>query len=229
MHYYQITETVGSDTDTKYDASVYIVEVTVSPNADDKLEAGITRVWKDGTKLTEDQPQITFTNVLVGDLTISKEIRGSSLEERKFSFEITFKQNGNLLTGDYFYTKTTENSTSYESEKLNLIDGVVTMELENGDSITISDLPLGVFWSVKETAGDDFIAAYKVDENDLSEGSQVEGTVVSAGSKVHFVNSICYELPKTGGSGKCWYIFGGVFLMAASLLIYKMRKRKDII
>lgn len=62
--YYKITEKEnGDDAETIYDSTVYIVEVTLQ-TLDGKLDASVTKVWKEGTLLTEAE-NIAFVNRLV--------------------------------------------------------------------------------------------------------------------------------------------------------------------
>ena len=49
------------------------------------------------------------------------------------------------------------------------------------------------------------------------------------GATVTVTNDKVYELPSTGGSGIFWYMISGTaFLMAASLILYRM-KRKEVL
>ena len=45
---------------------------------------------------------------------------------------------------------------------------------------------------------------------------------------IQIPNEMFYELPSAGGAGIYWYIFGGLFLMAAALLLYKEQNRKEL-
>lgn len=63
--YYKITETKDpEDTTTQFDASVYVVEVTVS-NSDGALSASVTNVWKVGNSVTEGTTAVVFTNGII--------------------------------------------------------------------------------------------------------------------------------------------------------------------
>lgn len=65
--YYKITETEDpEDTTTQFDASVYVVEVTVS-NSGGALSASVTNVWKDNQEvtITEGTPAVVFTNGII--------------------------------------------------------------------------------------------------------------------------------------------------------------------
>lgn len=68
--YYKITEAKGSEAGTVYDASSYVVEVTVQKKTDGTdasadLIAAITGVWKDGEKWTlSTDESLSFTNRL---------------------------------------------------------------------------------------------------------------------------------------------------------------------
>ena len=65
--YYKITEKVDpNDTTTQFDASVYVVEVTVSDSGG-ALSATVTNVWKDNQKvtITEGTPAVVFTNGII--------------------------------------------------------------------------------------------------------------------------------------------------------------------
>lgn len=63
--YYKITEKVDpNDTTTQFDASDYVVEVTVSDSGG-ALSATVTNVWKDGNSVTEGTPTVVFTNGII--------------------------------------------------------------------------------------------------------------------------------------------------------------------
>ena len=63
--YYKITEKVDpNDTTTQFDASVYVVEVTVSDSGG-ALSATVTNVWKDENSVTEGTPTVVFTNGII--------------------------------------------------------------------------------------------------------------------------------------------------------------------
>ncbi len=74
-----------------------------------------------------------------GSLTVRKEITGSGQEpDRKFSIQVTLKsENGDAITGEY--------------GEMTFKNGVATVELKAGQSVTATGLPVGASYTVQET------------------------------------------------------------------------------
>ena len=64
-----------------------------------------------------------------------------------------------------------------------------------------------------------------IKEGDSLVDSEIDGTTY----QFKFENEVLYDLPSAGGSGIFWYLISGTaFLMAASLILYRM-KRKEVL
>ena len=103
----------------------------------------------DGTLVIGDN-KVTFTNVFdVGSLTISKTVTGDGGDKDKaFNFEVKlYKPNSEdeELDGSYDYTG--KNGASNGK----ITNGTGTFKLKDGQSITISGLPVGTTYSVTES------------------------------------------------------------------------------
>lgn len=98
-YYYRITEKAKDG--YVNDKTVYIVEVTVEESTfedgNKKLNAKVTKIWKDGKVLTNEEGQditdysnisLSFTNTLLIPITIDKNVIGTSTDEE---FEFTVK------------------------------------------------------------------------------------------------------------------------------------------
>lgn len=230
-HYYQITEVSEVSDDNlldrvKYDASVYIVEVSVTKQSDGGLKAKIESVKKDDQKL-EGAPDLVFTNTLIQKLSISKQVVGSTeSKNREYTFEVEVYSGDTKLSGTYPALKkdASQNETTME---LQFVDGKTQIALKAGENILIKGLPYGYTWKVTETEISEFEIKYQIGTGAETTGNSAEGSLTEAGV-VTFINYQKYELPESGGIGTMPYAIGGTALMLVPgiLLLYKYFKRR---
>lgn len=98
----------------------------------------------------------------------------------------------------------------------NLLPGDYTItEVKAPQGYTILKNP------IKITVNRDQDGTVTVNSNDMVIGNG------NAGWKVK--NSKIYELPSAGGMGIYWYMFGGVLLMSAAMLITYRNKRREVL
>ena len=223
--YYKITEVKGDSAQVQYDEAVYIAEILVS-KTDAGLSAAIQALWKDGKELETTDSPLSFTNVLLSNLTVSKQVKGNVSVDTSFGFTLCLKTGEIPLKGSYNAEKTTGEGSPESLSVTFDSDGKTEIQLKHGEKLKILGIPAGSTWSVIENNAEAYQVSYQVDSGESTEGSQASGTLSGTGSEVMFINSAGYELPETGGSGTNRYIMGGLLLTgAALLLLYKHTKR----
>lgn len=87
-----------------------------------------------------------------------------------------------------------------------------------------------VQWKIKITDTDVIVSMYNSSGSNPQAVSEAEKTELNlTGNYYYYDNVMLYELPSTGGSGIFWYLISGTaFMMAASLILYRM-KRKEVL
>ena len=87
-----------------------------------------------------------------------------------------------------------------------------------------------VQWKIKITDTDVIVSMYNSSGSNPQAVSEAEKTELNlTGNYYYYDNVMLYELPNTGGSGIFWYLISGTaFMMAASLILYRM-KRKEVL
>lgn len=223
--WYKITEQANTNNGqhVDFDETVYIVGITVSKDEQGTLQASITslaKLAKDGNKIDSIRT-LEFSNTLLEDLTITKQVNGLDKTTQKFYFELTLNNGEQPITGEYqaiISSKSDPKKITFNEE------GKASFELLKDQSITIKDLPKGVSWTLTETNPDGFIVSYEVG-NDTTKGNTSQGSV--DGNNVTCINKASYSLPGTGGSGTTLFTIGGVLLISTALiLLYTKNKRR---
>lgn len=194
---YLVTETAGSELGYTYDGTVYTVTVDVT-DVGGRLEASVR--YASGGKQAD---KAYFTNVYeVGSLTIEKEVVGAN-KTRAFTFTLLLKDaSGALLTGTYPYVGTNGAPSGMVS------GGKLTFQLKHNQSIRVDGLPVGVTYTVEETAH----TGYTV----ISENAQ--GTITATSVTAGFTNirKNNGDIPKTGygETNTRYWLLGGCLLIA---------------
>ncbi len=151
---FNVTESDPKKTNWTYDKTEWTVIVNVVSDKDGKLEAKITEIYKalpnnDKDKL-DDISAVPFTNTYeAGSLTISKQVTGAGDKDKPFQFKLV------LLNAD-----DTPLSTSNSDITVTGSEGVAPLDiaqllasgvqLKHGQSVTISNLPIGTKYKVSE-------------------------------------------------------------------------------
>ena len=204
-YYYLITEQLGEDGDVRYDSAVYLAEVMIENGGDGDATATVVGFWKQETSAAWtpcDNMSADFTNTLVGGLTLSKKVLGTT-PEGGFTFELTLcDQNGNPVSGTFpaiilqHDGKEIEDNRTFNAEGKHLVEGVM-----HGESITIHDIPIGTTWTIEETSPDGYVVTYTVNGDEAQSGAISTGDITTGNTEVAYINSAMYELPETGGGG----------------------------
>ncbi len=184
-------------------------------------------------------PSVSFAQPkrTTGMLNVEKEIFGGETED-EFNFNIRFTdKDNNWLKDDYVYTKFSKDGTP-ENRVLVWDDSYFT--LKAGERIEINYLPLGTKYRITElgpidentknyyipSAGGTDVENTKGDDPNAEGKPVASGVITSAGEnyRVKYTNTLQFELPETGGSGKIAYIIAGVFcIMAGAVLVYRKK------
>lgn len=226
-YYYKITEL--SAVDTLPNDTFYVVAVTVTEQ-DGTLTAVRTGLWKNGESVTDATASADFTNTLVGSLRLSKTVAGSEdAKQQDFTFTITLNPgNSGLDELPTAYPAQHTNAAGETTEKtINFENGVATVTLKHGETLTISGIPYGAVWTITESAADGFRVTTKVNETDGS-GTETSGSITTTETAVAYTNTQGYELPQTGGSGIQRYTMAGLMLTLCSAvcLLYRKHRRE---
>ena len=161
---FKISEAKGNDAGYAYDESVWTLKVKVVDN-ESKLEVQSHTYTKTDGTANEDKSE--FENIYSsGSLTISKVVTGDAGDKNKeFTFTVTFTDvNGNPLDGEYSYTGSKEGTIKSGEE----------VRLKDGESITISGLPIGTKYTVVEAEAnkDGYTTTSKGESGEISEKEQ---------------------------------------------------------
>lgn len=155
-----------------------------------------------------------------GSLQIKKSLDGVGAEDYKeeeyeFRVDLLTGENGSALKQTFGY--------SCSDGTYGTIKSGGTIKLHRDESVTISGIPAGTYYKVTELTTDGYSTTVNGNEGYIVSGKIETGAIKPAS----FVNKPYYELPETGGSGTLLYTCSGLALMLASVLMYKMlRKRR---
>ena len=175
-----------------------------------------------GNETAEAATEAAYVNVVLGDLTITKQVNG--VQNGEFEFAIDLQSV--YLPGTYETVKT--NAAGVQtSDTLTLTSQAETVQitLKHGERFSIKGLPVGTTWTVTETNADGFKVDMEVG-GVVSAGSTLSGEVESVGTVINVTNTQLFELPHTGGSGTFLYTMGGLLLMAAAVILLYSQKRR---
>lgn len=216
-YYYQIWEEDGAAVGA--DSSRYMVTVRVA-ETDGAITAEIAGITKNDAESVD---AVSFVNRNVRSLTIEKTVRRVQNCTTKFRFDLTASVADAPLSGAY------DCAGKNGSGTVIFTDGHATIELGDGESVTISGLPYGTVWCVSEQTAESFFT--ECGRGDATApGNTVDGTL-SADDAVRFVNIGGYELPATGSCGALvCTVVGGAMMLAALIggcVLRRKRKNKE--
>lgn len=143
----------------------------------------------DITGLFSGSVTVQVTNDRVGALHISKTVDGDERPEdeqnRSFEFTVTLLDSSRQpISGTYLAEKYLADGTvdaTLTSLEFNS-QGQATVNLADGESIDISELPTGASYTVTETAVSDYETSCQVDGGEITAGSTASGTIPQNGS-----------------------------------------------
>lgn len=116
---------------------------------------------KDSTDFSITNKQKEYDEPDYGSLKLSKVITGDSADaNQNFKFTVT------LSTEDETLEKKLEGRKTFGDTSFK--DGVATVYLKGGESVTLTDIPVGVTWTIEEDKAEDY-------ETKIEGGTAVEG------------------------------------------------------
>lgn len=246
-HYYKIEEVTDTDSNTKYDDSIYIIKVTVI-NTEDNFNVRVTKVYKDYKYITEFDDdgnvinEIEFINSLLVNLTINKEVQGNVDDSGEFEFEIEIIDEGEPIIGEYSYRKTTitnevetfndmeiirfgeeqeelkENTTVEEGTIIFNEDGKSIITLSHNEVITIYGMPYDAKYKITELNTNGYVVTHSINQENEQEGYEVNGSLDSDNTNIKFINIGGYMMPDTGGNGSLIYGIIGLLLLIVPVI-----------
>ena len=161
----------------------------------------------------------------VGSLQVSKRLQredGSEItdSDERFHFQIDFLtgENGAALHNSFAYSVSDGSFGSIRSGQ--------TVLLRGGESLTVSGIPAGTRYTVRELDSN----GYTTTVNGAS-GYVVSGQIASNQSAhADYINTTHYELPDSGGSGADCFLLLGIGLLAlfACCLYIRLYKKKNV-
>ena len=132
------------------DSRAYNVTVTVTRLENGELAANAVYSLPDGT---ESRVADFDNQIHLGDMTVTKTVTGAGSEkDRAFHFTVTFTQGSAAPADDGWreYAKVVHSAGGAFDWNGNEL----SFELKNGESLTVTDLPAGMDYSVKEREAD---------------------------------------------------------------------------
>lgn len=213
VYTYTISETAGSTAGVIYDSEPVILKVTVV-NDNGALKR-IVSLHKGTDKLGEGVP--AFTNTYrAGALSVSKTVEGNLGDREKyFDFQVTLTgEDGKTYGGSYAITGGSNKETTTVA-----VGETAEITLKHGDTITISNLPYGVTYTVTETAAEGYTTTKTGDT----------GTISAASATAAFTNSKSGDIDTGINLDSLPYIlvFAAVIVVAGIALISRKRRFQD--
>jgi hypothetical protein len=141
--------------------------------------------------LSFEDASATFTNTFTPaegiDLTLSKTVTGLGDQNKEFPFQITLTDaDGNPLSNRDIMVRLSDGTeTIYTTDE----NGVLTVNLMHGQTVTLEDLPEGTQYSVEETDADNYTTTFQVADNEATESKLLQGTLDDAESVAIQVNN----------------------------------------
>ena len=175
-YWYEVNETAGTAAGVTYDVNTYYMHVVVSREG---RNHGVSQVTlhktapsNDGTYTNDaDDKTAGFTNTFgSGSLTVTKEIIGNFADrDKKFDITVTLTvPTGKTVTGPIAYGTETI-AGGWTGSK------AITLQLGKGDSVTFTNIPDGVTYTVEEAdySSDGYDIPQYVFDNDSETGDTV--------------------------------------------------------
>ncbi|MCD8116684.1 MAG: DUF5979 domain-containing protein, partial [Oscillospiraceae bacterium] len=164
-----------------YDTTTYTLKVTAYYDADGTtLKKDIAITNASGEKVTA----ATFTNIYTANsLTVTKDVTGNLGDTTKeFSFTVTFANNNEAIS---WVNAITYNSDTTGAASVVVNGNTVTFTLSDSDSITFSNIPSGITYTVTEDSYTADGYTTKIGENTTS---TTTGTMAGEDVSVTVVN-----------------------------------------
>lgn len=181
-------------------ANEFVAAKADGANVTDTAENSISPDWSGSGEVT-----VTLGNngriayPMKGDLRIDKDVNwgdGTENPDKEFTYTVNF--NGDeTITGEFDYTKYTEDGTAIDNNGDELGEGQTTGTLADGGTVTltdgqytiVSDLPAGTTFEIVESTENGFTPSVQVGAGETQQSATVNGTVTSsATTQVTYTN-----------------------------------------
>lgn len=224
VYYYKVTETTGSTTGVTYDDTDYLLKVYVNENG--TVNALVAyKLDEAGTKAQGAKVPLEFKNTYVAEkLTVDKTVAGVSKSDNdEFTFHLTVEESETLKANTVIKATKTVGTVKEEVDITVGIDS--TFKLKGGQSITITDLPIGTNYTITEDNFSGYVKSVKVDGSTAVSEEQGKYKVVDNTNAVRFTNTNNTITP-TGLIVTVAPYAAGLILVAGLGLLLVAKKRK---
>ena len=179
---FTVTETEGNDSDIVYDKTAWTVTVTVTPDENEgKLKASAEYAVVGSTDPANTTGAAFVNTMQEASLLLGKTVSGSRGDrQRDFTFQIRLTgPDVQPLNGDYptIGGATEPGIVPPADGTLTVKDGVATVTLRHGQTVTIQGLPAGTVYTVTETDGSGYRTTYTNKDGTLVAGTTAEAWV----------------------------------------------------
>lgn len=213
VYTYKVEETAGSTAGVTYDGTDLYLVLTILRDESNGKHFVAAMHYQTATGEKKGEQGAIVNQYDSSSLSVTKQIEGNMADmEKEFTFTITFAapENKNVNSS---ITVTKPNSTT---ETKTFVDGTLTYTIKLGDddTVTFTNLPVGVTYKVSEDA-----------ENYTASQNNVEGTIsTDAENKVEITNTLTSEVD-TGISldSLPYVVVLAVALLGAVVLFTKKR------
>ena len=179
---FTIAETKGSDSDIVYDTTTWRVTVNVTPDEGEGKLKTSAEYAVEGSADSANTTGAAFVNTMQeASLLLGKTVSGSRGDrQRDFTFQIRLTgPDAQPLNGDYptIGGATEPGIVPPADGTLTVKDGVATVTLRHGQTVTIQGLPAGTVYTVTETDGSGYLTTYTNKDGTLVAGTTAEAWV----------------------------------------------------
>lgn len=226
---YEITEQPSSTGEYTHDGTKYYVTFYLYKSGNkialykDDNGDSIFMTKADGSSMSN----IGYTNYLLGNLTLEKQVVGGTVSQENGSFNFTVQIGTNGTTALQNWTvQVIKNGVSAGTAKTDT-NGIINLtDIKHGDKVQLRGIPLGCVWKITETNADGYQVTWTVNGSPGS-GNSVTGNIPAGGMEVVCTNTSTYVLPETGGAGTIPYTMAGLVLILFSMayLMYRTKAR----
>lgn len=196
IYYYTVTQTPGNTAGVGYDDSKMIVKVTVIQQEENKVRVAFATasLADENGEPGTDVKTATFVNTYsAGSLSVQKLVAGTLGDrDKEFDVTVTFTtpSTGETVNSTISY-KPTVDGDPQDITSADLEEGThsVTITLSHEDTITFTNIPYGVKYTVAENKYADYVATYKIDDVNAPENKVENVKLNSATPKVTITNT----------------------------------------
>lgn len=237
-YYYQFKETTGNTAGVIYAADTYAIRVAVvNDDTTGKLKIGkvaLLNVTNNNEKATE-----VTNEYSAGTLVIKKEVTGNMGDKTKeFTVTVTFTALENKVIKAPINIATSDNNSLNNPPEATITEGnegtaSATIKVKDGTTVTFTNIPKGVTYTVVETSADGYKASYTATSNNgtVDNTTGVSGTISddnngdSMAQTVTITNNKGIDIDTGIFVSNLPYLLALAGIAAAALLFFAGKKR----